>query len=205
MTTTWKPPILFLEESKTKEELLAARDKARMMLEEAENIYEACSYYINNKLSEEEAVNKVFNNKLSDEEAVNKVSTEEQRNELLTAAEDASEWQVRKRISDQEAAQAVVNPWETPAFNSTQVPHQKKSIEKNAGKLRKKPKPKPVVVAKKNETKAENDTVASDKSAENETSPSENKRGEEEEAGASNSETKPASGDVLQIYYYSRL
>jgi hypothetical protein len=69
----------FLNESKAKLELLAARDKARMMLEESKNNYEAYIYHIKNKLSDEE-------------EAVGKVSTEEQREALLKAAEDASEW-----------------------------------------------------------------------------------------------------------------
>ena len=68
-----------MAESKAKLDMLAQKDKERMMLEEAKNTYEAYIYYIRNKMSD-------------DEEAVNKVTTEEQRQKLLKSAEDAEEW-----------------------------------------------------------------------------------------------------------------
>jgi len=69
----------FMSESKAKLELLAARDKARMMLEEARNNYEAYIYYVKNKCAD-------------DEEAIAKVTNAEQRESLLKLTEDASEW-----------------------------------------------------------------------------------------------------------------
>jgi hypoxia up-regulated 1 len=68
-----------LEESKTKLDELAKKDKERMELEEARNKVEGYVYYIKNKLSD-------------DEERIAKVSTEEQRAEVLKLAEDAEEW-----------------------------------------------------------------------------------------------------------------
>lgn len=234
------------------------------MLEEAKNNYEAYIYYIRNKLSDEE-------------EAIGKISTEEQREALLKAAEDASEWldfegydadletfqskhaelaapaeaiffrlseavarpeavvslqaallkveelmtlwettmphitaeergevlakvaEARKWIDEQETAQAALHPWDPPAFNSTQVPLQKKPLEKILGKLSKKPKPKPVVVDTKNGTKAENETNTTEDGTqghENTTSnDTKEKTGEETDSDEENAEKVP--GDEL--------
>jgi len=65
--------------SKSKLEELAAKDKARIMLEEAKNNFEAFIYHVKNKLSD-------------DEEDLKKVSTDEQREELLQMAIDANDW-----------------------------------------------------------------------------------------------------------------
>lgn len=68
-----------LAESKEKMDELARVDKERVMLEEARNRVESYSYYIKNKL-------------MDDEENVAKVSTEEQREEIRKLAADATDW-----------------------------------------------------------------------------------------------------------------
>merc|ERR1712157_576874 len=208
-------------ESRTKLLELAAKDKARMLLEEAKNKYESYIYFVKNKLSD-------------DEDEISKVSTEEQRTSLLNFATEAEDWlyedgydadletytakyqelaepaekiffrwsemiarpeavlslqsklvkveelmtkwketkpqvteeerndvlakveKVKEWIKDMEEKQAELESFEDPAFNSTEVPLQTKSLETLVTKLSKKPKPKPVV-KDKNTTKA-NDT-----------------------------------------------
>lgn len=46
-----------MAESKAKLEMLAQKDKERMLLEEAKNTYEAYIYFIRNKLSDDEGEN----------------------------------------------------------------------------------------------------------------------------------------------------
>jgi len=78
--------------------------------------------------------------------------TEEDRANVAEKVEN-----VRKWIIDQEEAQAATNPWDEPAFKSTDVPKQTKDVEALIGRLSKKPKPKP-----KKEEKKENKTEATD-------------------------------------------
>jgi hypoxia up-regulated 1 len=68
-----------MAESKSKLETLAQKDKERMMLEEARNKLESYIYLIKNKL-------------VDDEEAIAKVSTEEQREVISKAADEAEDW-----------------------------------------------------------------------------------------------------------------
>jgi hypoxia up-regulated 1 len=68
-----------MEESRAKLAELARTDKERILLEEAKNKVESYTYYIKNKL-------------VDDEENVNKVSTEEQRAHVAKLAEEAEEW-----------------------------------------------------------------------------------------------------------------
>merc|ERR1712170_334538 len=60
-------------------EELARKDRERVMLEEARNKVESYSYFIKNKL-------------MDDEENVGKVSTEEQREEIRQLASEATDW-----------------------------------------------------------------------------------------------------------------
>jgi hypoxia up-regulated 1 len=68
-----------MEESKEKLQVLATKDKERMMLEEARNDYESYIYKIRNKLADEE-------------EAIAAISTQEQRDELSRLAMEAEDW-----------------------------------------------------------------------------------------------------------------
>ena len=86
--------------------------------------------------------------------------TEEERTAVLEKVETARKW-----IADQEEAQASKEAWEEPAFSSTDVPKQTKSLETFIGKLSKKPKPKPEKKEEKNETEAENTTEATSEEA----------------------------------------
>jgi hypothetical protein len=67
------------EESKSKMDDLASKDKERIMLEEAKNKLESYIYLIKNKLSD-------------DEEEIAKISTEDERESLRKLSEDAAEW-----------------------------------------------------------------------------------------------------------------
>jgi len=84
--------------------------------------------------------------------------TEEERTAVLEKVETARKW-----IADQEEAQASKEAWEEPAFSSTDVPKQTKSLETFIGKLSKKPKPEKK--EEKNETEAENTTEATSEEA----------------------------------------
>lgn len=66
-------------ESMAKLELLAQKDKERVMLEEAKNRVESYIYLIKNKL-------------IDDEDNVAKISTEEQREELRKLSADGEDW-----------------------------------------------------------------------------------------------------------------
>jgi hypothetical protein len=76
---------------------------------------------------------------------------------------------------------------------------QKKPLEKILGKLSKKPKPKPVVLDKKNETKAENETNTTEGATQsNETNTGAEKTAEpEEETDAGEVKAEPVPGEEL--------
>lgn len=77
--------------------------------------------------------------------------TEEERADVLVEVETVKTW-----IAEQTEAQSKADPTaEDPVFVSADVPLQTKGIESTVQKLRKKPKPKPIVKEKDNETKAE--------------------------------------------------
>lgn len=78
--------------------------------------------------------------------------TEEERTKVLDGIEE-----VRKWIEDKEKAQKKKKPHDEPAFLSTEVPEQSKSVETMVVRLNRKPKPKPPKV-EKNETEATNTT-----------------------------------------------
>jgi DNA repair ATPase RecN len=116
-----------MAESKAKLEMLAQKDKERMMLEEAKNTYEAYIYYIRNKLSD-------------DEEAVNKVTSEEQRKQLLKSAEEAEEWMFDEGFSaDLETYQnkykELSEPAEKTFFRVSELSARPKAIDDLTKKL----------------------------------------------------------------------
>ncbi len=78
--------------------------------------------------------------------------TEEERQKVLDGIEE-----VRKWIEDKEKAQKKKKPHDEPAFLSTEVPEQSKSLETMVVRLNRKPKPKPPKV-EKNETESANAT-----------------------------------------------
>merc|ERR1712032_227984 len=72
--------------------------------------------------------------------------TDEEKSDVRGKAANITSW-----ITEMEERQNAVEPWEKPAFLSSEVPTQFKSLEKLIKKLNKKPKPKPVL-EKSNET-----------------------------------------------------
>mmetsp|Transcript_30409 Transcript_30409/g.63681 ORF Transcript_30409/g.63681 Transcript_30409/m.63681 type:complete len:960 (-) Transcript_30409:54-2933(-) len=118
-----------MAESKAKLELLAQKDKERMMLEEAKNKYEAYIYYIRNKL-------------IDDEETINKISSEEQREALRQSAEDAEEWMFddgyTADLATYEAKYAELSaPAEKVFFRASELDARPKAIEALKAKLEK--------------------------------------------------------------------
>jgi hypothetical protein len=116
-----------MAESKAKLDMLAQKDKERMMLEEAKNNYEAYIYYIRNKLSD-------------DEETINKVTSEEQREALLKSAEDAEEWMFDEGFNaDLETYQNKYKELSTPAeeafFRAAELNARPKAIDALTKKL----------------------------------------------------------------------
>lgn len=69
--------------------------------------------------------------------------TDSEKEDLLKVVDKADQW-----ISDKLEAQAATSPFETPAFDSTEVAPQLKSVTALLEKLLKKPKPAPVVPEK---------------------------------------------------------
>ncbi|KAL7472426.1 hypothetical protein ACHAXS_012758 [Conticribra weissflogii] len=118
-----------MAESKAKLEMLAQKDKERMMLEEAKNKYEAYIYYIRNKL-------------IDDEETINKISSEEQRDALRQSAEDAEEWMFDDGYTaDLATYKAKYEELSTPAekvfFRASELEARPKAIEALKAKLEK--------------------------------------------------------------------
>ncbi|KAL7483429.1 hypothetical protein ACHAW6_009074 [Cyclotella cf. meneghiniana] len=116
-----------MAESKAKLEMLAQKDKDRMMLEEAKNTYEAYIYFIRNKMSD-------------DEEAIAKVTSEEQREALLKSAEDAEEWMFDEGFNaDLKTYQAKYKELSEPAektfFRVAELEARPKAIEALTKKL----------------------------------------------------------------------
>eukprot|EP00804_Cyclotella_cryptica_P008096 CCRYP_004580-RA/>CCRYP_004580-RA protein AED:0.01 eAED:0.01 QI:567/0.5/0.66/1/1/1/3/3983/974 len=116
-----------MAESKAKLEMLAQKDKDRMMLEEAKNTYEAYIYFIRNKMSD-------------DEESIAKVTTEEQREALLKSAEDAEEWMFDEGFNaDLETYRAKYKELSEPAektfFRVVELEARPKAIEALTKKL----------------------------------------------------------------------
>lgn len=68
-----------MEESRTKLNELARKDKERIMLDESRNKFESYIYHIKNRFSDER-------------DAIAAVSTVNQRNSILKSADDAEEW-----------------------------------------------------------------------------------------------------------------
>lgn len=101
--------------------------------------------------------------------------TEDERTSVLDKVSN-----VRKWVADQEEEQAGKELWEEPAFLSTDVPKQTKSVETLIGKLSKKPKPKPEK-KKKEEKKNETETNSTDSSAEDDSEAKEEKVMDDEE------------------------
>merc|ERR1719223_853760 len=95
--------------------------------------------------------------------------TEDERTSVLDKVSN-----VRKWVADLEEEQAGKELWEEPAFLSTDVPKQTKSVETLIGKLSKKPKPKP-------EKKKETETNSTDSSAEDDSEAKEEKVMDDEE------------------------
>lgn len=116
-----------MAESKAKLDMLAQKDKERMMLEEAKNTYEAYIYHIRNKLSD-------------DEETINKVTSEEQREALRKSAEDAEEWMFDEGFNaDLETYQNKYKELSTPAeaafFRAAELTARPKAIDALTKKL----------------------------------------------------------------------
>jgi hypothetical protein len=84
--------------------------------------------------------------------------TEEERTEVLDKVKVAKKW-IEEKVGEQEKADVTAEP----VFTSKEVPGQLKSLIKIVERLKKKPRPKPIV--KKNET---------DSTEKNETNSSEN-------------------------------
>lgn len=102
---------------------------------------------------------------------------------------------VRTWIEEMEAKQAAIEPWDTAAFESKDVPGQAKEIEKLMQKLNKKPKPKP----KKNETEAANETASANATGEEETvGESDGKTSTDEATGEGESTTTAEGEDTAE-------
>lgn len=82
--------------------------------------------------------------------------TEDERSEVLEEVDIIKKW-----LAEKEAEQAAKAPHEEPAFLSADVPKMIRAAEKKVLQLSKKPKPKPPK-KEKNETKAENETAATE-------------------------------------------
>merc|ERR1712228_24498 len=77
--------------------------------------------------------------------------TDDERADVLAKVEKIEEW-----MKEMEEKQSKLEPYDTPAFNSTEVSLQSKSLYTLVTKLGKRPKPKPKKVPK-NETKSDGD------------------------------------------------
>merc|ERR1712012_536006 len=77
--------------------------------------------------------------------------TDDERADVLAKVVKIEEW-----MKEMEEKQAELEPYDAPAFNSTEVPLQSKSLDTLIKKLGRKPKPRPKK-APKNETKSDGD------------------------------------------------
>jgi len=114
--------------------------------------------------------------------------TEDEISDVLGKAAKIEEW-----ITEMEEKQAQLAPHEMPAYNSTEVPLQTKSLNSLIAKLSKKPKPRPKKVPK-NETKEEKNETKEEDAGKEEKS-EEKKEEDAKESGETKEENAEATED----------
>merc|ERR1711966_121067 len=116
--------------------------------------------------------------------------TEEERTEVLDKVGEVRKW-VEDKVGEQEAADATADP----VFTSEEVPGQTKRIESIVAKLMKKPKPKPPVEEKKNETADEESASDENKEDLDESSDAGSEESSSEESTDATDEEKKEEGE----------